>query len=75
MTKKTDINPKPKLLSGSDLPFRERRRKKNLGQTPLMKWNLLIQISTILCSKSSTMMSFSLYPKIQQVFLSSHKKY
>jgi hypothetical protein len=28
MTQKTDINPKPKLLSGSDLPFRERRRKK-----------------------------------------------
>ena len=30
MTQKTEINPKPKLLSGSDLPFQERRRKKKL---------------------------------------------
>jgi hypothetical protein len=28
MTQKTDINLKLKLLSVSDLPFRERRRKK-----------------------------------------------
>jgi len=50
-TRKTKINPKLKLFSWTDLSPWARRREKNLGQTPLMKWNLLTLKLTIFMAR------------------------
>jgi hypothetical protein len=44
-------NPKLKLFSWTDLSPWARRREKNLGQTPLMKWNLLTLKLTIFMAR------------------------
>jgi hypothetical protein len=50
-TQKTKINPKLKLFSWTNLSPWARRREKNLGQTPLMKWNLITLKLTIFMAR------------------------